>query len=351
MSTPVDLEQLRLAVQANCDIADARHAREMTMCNYLLAMRELYRWERNFSLAEPLQQAELGAWITRRETRWNELEEADFHPLPLGDGLDPFDNAAINARLAPQGMVYSGGIGRWGKPHFFLGELARREERHGLEVLVSEREHARDLFAPPAALRCGTVFLRLDALRRWLWEKTEIWGVRQADGALKAALEGYGFAEDAETALARMASVEGETLILHEVGEGMAEPLLGPAWRDMVGGFSRRRAELLARAVRDNLADCLSTLPALIERGAAPSIHFYFANFEGLRRSLFPRLWSAYVAWRKTNDDAGLRHALRDGQAHWRGAALRLMADWQSDPAAAEAAFSDWVDEPGPLML
>lgn len=350
-SATADFAALRQAVQDNCDIADARHARDMTMCNYLLAMRELFRWERGILLAQSLPQAELGAWIARREARWNELEEADFGPLPLGDGCDPFDNAAINARLAPHGLVYSGGIGRWGKPHFFLGDLARRETRHGLDILVSEREHARDLFAPPAALRGGMVFLRLDALRRWLWEKTEIWGVKQAEGALKAALAGYGFADDAETALTRMAAAEGETLILHELGEGLAERQLGQAWRDMLAGLGERRAELLARAVRDNLADCLSTLPGLIERGAVPSLHFYFANFEGLRRSLFPRLWSAYAAWRKTGDDADLRLACRDGQAHWLEAARRLLEAWRNDPAAAGSLFSEWVDEPGPLSL
>jgi hypothetical protein len=343
------LEELRQVVQANCDIADARHAREMTMCNYLLAMRELFRWERGIPMAQSLPQAELGGWIARREARWNELEEADFRPLPLGGGRDPFDNAAINAELAQHGLVYSGGIGRWGKPHFFLGELARSESRHGLEVLVSEREHARDLFAPPAALRDGVVFLRLDALRRWLWEKTEIWGVKQAEGALKAALQDYGFADDAEAALARMAAAEGETLILHEIGESLAEPLLGPAWREMLSGLSERRAELLVRAVRDNLADCLSTLPALLERGAGASIHFYFANFEGLRRSLFPRLWSAYAAWRRTGEDADLRLACRDGQAHWQEAARRLLAAWRDDPDGAGSVFSEWVDEPGPL--
>ncbi len=344
-------EELKQAVQANCDIADARHAREMTMCNYLLAMRELYRWEEGLPLHQPLKQTDLSGWIARRETLWNEIEEAEFRPLPLGGGCDPFDNAAVNDALAPLGLVYAGGLGHWGKPHFFLGDLARRELRHGLTVLVSEREHARDLFAPPAALREGMVFLRLDALRRWLWEKTEIWGVKQADGALKAALDGYGFDEDAEAALERMAAQEGETLILHEVGEGMAEPLLGPAWRQMLGGLSQRRAELLARAVRDNLADCLSTLPALTERSAGPSIHFYFANFDGLRRSLFPRLATAYAAWRRTGDDADLRLAFRDGQTHWREAALRLLATWQNDPDAAENTFSGWVDEHGALML
>ncbi|HMM55210.1 MAG TPA: hypothetical protein PKC23_09370 [Candidatus Desulfobacillus sp.] len=346
-----DLEALRQAVQTNCDIADARHAREMTMCNYLLAMRDLFRWERGFALDQPLPQDELGAWIARREARWGELEDAGLNDLPLAGGLAPFDNAAINAALAPHGLVYSGGVGRWGKPHFFLGERVRRETRQGLEILVSAREHARDLFAPPAALRQGTVYLRLDALRRWLWEKTEIWGVKQADGALKAALDGYGFSDDPSAALERMAATEGETLILHEIGEGRAEPLLGADWREMLGDLSSRRAELLARAVRDNLSDCLSTLPALLDGGAVPSLHFYFANFEGLRRGLFPRLWAAYTTWRKTGETAELGLACKAGESHWLGAARQLLSAWRDDPATASGRFSEWVDEPGQLVL
>ncbi|MCK7491236.1 MAG: hypothetical protein MZW92_05605 [Comamonadaceae bacterium] len=87
-----------------------------------------------------------------------------------------------------------------------------------------------------------------------------------------------------------MTDAESEAVILHEVGEGLAERLLGRDWKDMISSFTRKRLEILARAVRDNLADCLSTLPGLIERDAQCSLHFYFANFEGMRRTLFPRL-------------------------------------------------------------
>ena len=42
------------SVQRNCHIADAHHAREATLCNYLLEMREFYRWEHEVPLARPL---------------------------------------------------------------------------------------------------------------------------------------------------------------------------------------------------------------------------------------------------------------------------------------------------------
>ncbi len=49
-----NLQQTMGAVQTNCDIADARHARDMSMCNYLPAMRDFYRWEQQVPFMQPL---------------------------------------------------------------------------------------------------------------------------------------------------------------------------------------------------------------------------------------------------------------------------------------------------------
>jgi len=347
-----NFSRLVQSVQRNCDIADARHARDMTLCNYLLGMREFYRWEHEVPLARALPRKELGSWIAEREALWDGLQEGDLGRLPLGEAnYDAFDVGAINAALVPQGLVYGGGYGRFGKPHFFLAQLERHEQRQGIELIFSGCEYARDLSALPAALQGSTVFLRRDALRRWLWDKIETWGVRKADGALKSALDCYGFPTDAERALERMAEQEAETLILHELGEAMAGPLLGAAWRDLIASFTGRRAETLARAVRDNLADCLSTLPRLIEREAACSIHFYFANFEGLRASLFPMLDCGYRDWREAGNLDALRAAALAGRAHWHEAALRLLRVHQRNPATAEKTIAAWVEDPAALAL
>ena len=344
--------QLVQSVQRNCHISDAGHARELTLCNYLLEMREFYRWEHEVPLARALPRKELGSWISEREALWDGLQADDLEPLRVGGhSYDAFDVGAINAALVPQGLVYAGGYGRFGKPHFFLAQLERHEQRQGIRLFVSGCEYARDISAPPASLLDGMLFLRRDALRRWLWEKVEIWGVRKADGALKSALECHGFAADAEAALERMAEEESETLILHELGEAMAGPLLGAAWPDLIASFKGRRAEALARALRDNLADCLSTLPRLIERDAACSIHFYFANFDGLRGSLFPSLDQAYRRWRESGDLEPLREAALAGRAHWRDAALGLLRVYQGDPASAEEAIAAWSEDPGALAL
>ena len=77
-------EALVAAVRTNCAISVARHAREMTMCTYLLAMREYYRWERGVALDATLVRADVGVWLAAREAEWESLEDADYRPLPLG---------------------------------------------------------------------------------------------------------------------------------------------------------------------------------------------------------------------------------------------------------------------------
>lgn len=347
-----DFQKTIEVVQTNCHIADARHAREMSMCNYLLGMRELYIWEHEFPPTRPLLKTDLSQWLMQREMFWEELEEKDYSPIPVGRReFDPFDIQGVNAMLEPHGLVYGGGLGRWGKPHFFLGQLLRSATVHGLNLRVSGCEYARDITAAPAALREGTLFLRTDALQRWLAEKIEIWSVHEADGALKSAVDCYTLLGDRAGLLPRMAEQESEVLILHEVGEAMAEPMLGEPWREMLLSFTNRRVIFFARSVRDNLADCLSTLPELLKREQTCSIHFYFSNLEGLRRSLFPQLVSAYEHWRDSGDMRPLQAAVAAGSAHWQQVARQLLATWQQDPRNAQALFDHWVEQHGALAL
>ncbi|MBI4998956.1 MAG: hypothetical protein HZC22_19055 [Rhodocyclales bacterium] len=310
-------------VQRNCHIADARHAREMTLCTYLLEMREYYRWEHDMPPGAMLPREDIGRWITEREALWEGVADQEFAPLAVAGTLhDPFAAMAVNQVLLPQGLVYGAGIGRFRKPHFFLGRLASAETHDGLRVLVCDCEYARDLTAIPAALQGGTVIVRREALRQWLWEKAEAWGVKRQAGAMARTLAAYGYDADPAAALARMTERETGTLILHERGEHAAGRLLGPDWEAMITAFSSRRAELVARALRDNLADCLVTLPALLAQPDAASLHFWFANFDGLRRDLFPRLVAAY----EQNDGAALAAAVAAGRRHWLAVAQDVLA-------------------------
>ncbi|MFN3751010.1 MAG: Sfum_1244 family protein [Thiobacillus sp.] len=337
-----NLSDLIDTVQKNCMIADARHARDMTMCTFLLEMREYFRWEMEIPYGARLPKDELGDWLNARESEWDAVEDEDFAPLPITDsGVDPFEVDVVNRALIPHGLVYSSGLGHFRKPHFVLAELKRAEVRDGVDVLVAGCEYARDLIAPPAALRDGAIFLRMDAVRRLLWNKFEEWQWKEKDSALGRAFAHYDFERDIERGLDRMAEAESEAMILHEVGEARAGRLLGDDWEAMLGSLNARHAELLARAVRDHLADCLVTLPTLIEREAFGALHFYLANLSGLRRALFPALPAAYAAWLADRKLERLADLARQGEAHWLGVARQLMAACRADPAAGEASLRD----------
>lgn len=333
----MNLAPLIETVQRNCHIADARHARDLTLCNYLLEMREFYRWECGLPLGEAPPRAEVAQWLTAREALWEALAAEDYAAVPVAQQcFEPFDVAAINRALAPLGLIYGAGIGRFGRPHFFLGRLDREERAGGLPVVVSGCEYARDLAAIPAALQAGVIVVRAEALRQWLWEKAEAWGVKQAPGPMRRALEAYGWFANSAAALERMAAAETASVILHERGEHVAGQALGPAWEDMLAGLRERRAEILVRAVRDLWADCRVTVPTLVERRAWPSLHFWLANVEGMRRALAPALLAAGEAWAAHGDPAPLLAAAAAGAAHWQALAQRLLDVYRERGAAAD---------------
>ena len=318
----VDLNALRKAVQTNCHIADARHAGDYTLCVYLLKMREYYRWERGYGFDVNMPREEVSEWLTEREQLWERLEEQPFAPLPInGDQFDPFDTAAINQALVPHGYVYSGGLGAKAQPHFFLARLEEHHRLQDVSVLVAAQEYARDLNAPPAMSLGRTIFLRRESLRRMLWEKVEEWRWNRLDNPLGRALAHYDFDADVDGALDAMTTRELDTLRHHELGEVQAGERLGEAWHEMLASLPRSKGEIMARAVRDHLADCLATLPALLSAQDSATLHFYAANLTGMRRELFPSLGAAYDAWRVSGDAAALHEMIERGATHWEGVA------------------------------
>jgi hypothetical protein len=335
---------LAAAVQTNCHIADARHAADLTLCIYLLQMREFHRWECGLPFGAPLARDAVGAWIAERETLWSALEDRPFEPLPCGSvDVDAFDVAAVNDHLRPLGLLYGAGLVGAQRPVFFLAERHGVDRREGLEVHTAGRELARGLMAPPAVLdRAGdapAIVLRRESLARWCWEKFEAWSLRRPEGgAFEAAVRAYGLDRDFDAALPRWLDEQGEALVLHELGEARAGRRLDPAWAEMRLALPTRRADLYARAVRDHLADLVVTLPTLLERRAEPSIHVWFANYDGVRELLFPSLATAYARWREGDGGRALHQALRRGERHFDRLAQQALDCHARGGAAAAAA-------------
>ena len=306
------------AVRNNCHIADARHAADFTLCVYLLKMREYYRWEFDIPFGTALPHKDLTGWLSVREALWKTLEENPFEAIPVAEQCyDPFDAESINRHLTTIGYVYSSGIGYNRKPHFFLGALDKHCEFEGYTLYISGREYARELTAPPAMSLGRTIFARRESLRRMLWEKIEEWRWNRPANAMQRAINCYDFENHPETALDRMTDNEIDSVILHEIGEVMAGAELGNTWEDLLAATPHTRTELLLRAVRDHLADALSTLPRLLNDLRPASVHFYIANLGNLRKSLFPSLVSAYEDWVRSGNPAALERVAMSGKDHW----------------------------------
>lgn len=317
------LAALLQAVQTNCHIADARHAGDLTLCTYLLQMREFHRWERALPYGAALAQASVGAWIAEREALWDGLADRDPTPLPLPGGgqADPFEVERINGALRPAGLLYGAGLVGTDRPVFFLAERHAEGRREGLPVHVAGRELARGLLAPVAVLDGAgdppAIVLRRESLARWCWERFEAFRHRPSDTSpFHAVVRAYRLDEDFTAALPRWLDEQGEAAVLHELGEATVGRRLGPGWGDMRLALPTRRGALYAAAVRDLLADLQVTLPTLLARDAAASIHVWFAQFDGVRAVLAPALPPAYAAWRAGDGGAALRRAIVAGRAH-----------------------------------
>ncbi|MEE9342431.1 MAG: Sfum_1244 family protein [Gammaproteobacteria bacterium] len=319
------LNELQPVVQRNCHISDALHASNYTLCVYLLKMREYYRWEQHLSLDKTLDKGKIGRWLSQRERFWESLEDVEYSNLPLQDAcFDPFSSDAINRQLISQGFVYSAGYGVHSKPIFFLARLDRTVTEGDKNIYISSHEFARDLTAPPAMSLGNSIFIRKESLQRMLWEKIDEWRWNRLDNAMGRAIGFYDFDNAFETSLSAMTENEITTLILHESGEVLAGSLIEDGWHEMLASSKHPQVELVARAVRDHLADALTTLPALIET-ASPSLHFYMANLTGMRKHLIPSILNAYNGWLGTGNIDALSDAVSQGEIHWLTQANRLI--------------------------
>ena len=319
-------QQLARAVQHNCNISDARFAGNYTMCIYLLKMREYFRWEMEQDFGSTLTRDDVGKWLSEREQLWSDIEDQDYAHLDIAGELhDPFHSGPINSKLLEHGLVYSAGIGQKSKPHFFLADLVKHEQHNGFDIYISAREYARDLTSPPAMSQEKTIYIRRESFKRMIWEKTEQWRWSKPRNAMAFAIACYDFDNDLQAALDQMTDHELESAILHEIGEIKAGQFLNH-WQEMMSQLMFTQAEIMARAVRDHLADAISTLPVLLQNRQDASIHFYMANLTNMRKHLFPSLVDAYNDWLDSKDTSRLEELVDNGKDHWKRVATEMLA-------------------------
>ena len=314
-------------VQYNCDISDANHAGNYTLCIYLLKMREYYRWLQALDFDQELDSESMSRWLREKEEIWDQVVDQSYQSIQLDNRhYEPFDSQGINAHLADDLLFYHAGIGQKAVQHFFLADRVEQYRQDHVEITITGKEYARDLTAPPAISTRNEIIVRQESLKRMCWERYQEWHWNQLDNPMGTALAYYPFNDSIPEALQMMTQTEQATLVQHEIGEMMISQEYAEKWSAMMLGLLGSKAELMARAVRDHLADCLSTLPFLIEQGNPASLHFYFANLTHIRKDLFPSAMSAYQHWRQEGDLSLLRDLPDKSALHWDKTLRSLLA-------------------------
>ena len=315
----LDLDHLTHQVLENCSISDSRHAGLYSICGLALRLRDLYKWEKGLDPWIEMDSSEILNWIGEKEENWSLLEEKEFIEITILDKTyDPFDVKGINEVLEPHGFLYGAGYVHSLKPSFLLAVLEEKRLIDGYPVYILGKELARDLLTMPALAQDGIILIRKEAAKLFLWDL--IFFIKKSGrGALRFALESYGVKVKDSKALrrnlARISAAETETYIYHELGEIRDTVFDRHIWRDIIATFPHTPIELLARVVKDLLADTNEhgKLPHIVLQQKEASLALYVAFLDGLRKELFPELKEAFQEFTETHDWRVIEQAIWSG--------------------------------------
>jgi len=284
-----------------------------------LRLRDLYKWEKGLDPWIEEDSSKILEWIGEKEEKWEKLAEDDFGEIEfLGTKYDPFDARRINALLEPKGVIYGAGYVHGLKPSFLLAIVEDKRQIDGYPVYILGRELARDLLTVPALSQDNCIFIRKEAAKLFLWNQIFLMKKSGRD-ALRVALENYGIEEQDQKALqrnlAKISAAETETYIYHELGEIRDTVFDRDIWRNIVSTFPHTPVELLARTVKDLLADTneYGRLRYITRERKTASIALYVAFLDGLRKELFRELIEAFEEFVRTRDWEVIEEAISVG--------------------------------------
>ena len=343
-----DLDSIVSQIQQNCNISDSRHAGLYSICGLALRLRDLYKWEKGLDPWVERESTEILEWIASKEEQWGDLLELDFNELTIdGSRYDPFDSTGINGVLNPHGFFYGAGYVHSLKPSFFMGVLEDVKQVDGYTVYILGREFARDLLTIPALSQNNCIVVRQESAKLFLWDLM-LFTKKSGREALNFGLKNYGLkrkdSEAVQRNLARISAAETETFLYHELGE-LRDTCFEPTiWKEIIATFPHTPIELLARSVKDILADTneFGTLRHIVEKRKAASLGFYVAFFDGLRKELFPELTEAFKEFALTLSWPVIEEAIAIGYKTAKGYAKSLSSLFQQGKAKNDM---KWVEK------
>jgi hypothetical protein len=292
----------------NCCISDAKYAGCYSICGLALRLRDLYKWEKGLAPWVEEEPSKVLEWIGNREDLWEKLMDKDLGALTFdGRTYDPFDTQGVNEAMEPLSLFYGAGYVHGLKPTFFLARLEAKKTIHGCAVYILGRELARDLLTLPALAQNRSVVIRKEAGEHYLWNQM-LYLKKSGRPALEYGLQAHGLADlhpgTLRTGLSRILEGEIGAYIHHELGELFDRVFDRDIWRELIAAFPHTPIELLARSLKDLLADTneLGTLPYIINERKKASLGFYVAFLDGLRKVLFPEALGAFHEFMGSED-------------------------------------------------
>ena len=310
----IDIARIRDTVLRNCDISDATHAGIYSICTLALRLRDLLKWERGLAPWEEENSNDTLDWIGEKEGKWAEVTETEFSPLSInGHSFDAFDTEAINRALLPQQLFYGAGYAHGLKPTFFLADCEKTEEKYGIPIYRLGRELARDLLTVPALTQDNCVLIRKQCARMFFWDQIAYLH-KSGRPALDLALNSLGIHDTKPSSIragfdtAFGCQVNG--YIHHELGEVEDSTFDRNIWQEIISVFPHTPVELIARVVKDILADTHphGTLPWIVKEQEFAALCFYTAFRGSIAKKLFPQFETDFWTFSKTEnwDDMAL---------------------------------------------
>jgi hypothetical protein len=331
-----EIEALTRQVLHNCDISDAQHAGLYSTCGLALRLRDLYKWEHRLNPWEEKDTSEILDWIGEKEALWENLADEKHTEIVIqGKVYDLYDTPAINSILEPRGLFYGAGYAFSLKPSFFLAEIENKHQNKGFSVYTLGRELARDLLTLPALTQDQQILLRTDSARMYLWDQM-LYLKKSGRPALRFALEHCGLkkldARAMQQHLPTILAAQKDNYIYHEIGE-LSDATFDPTiWRELIAAFPHSPVELLARALKDLLADThpSGTLHHLIENRKFAGLGFYTAFLDGMLIELFPQLREAFIDFTKTGNWRIIKIVTLEGHQHAKKVAAEMIDLYQT---------------------
>ncbi len=316
-----DIDYLALQINHNCDISDAHYAGMFSVCGLALRFRDLYKWEVDLPPWEERDTASILDWIGEREDRWVGLGDEELSALSFdGQSWDPFDTHGLNERLEPLGYFYGAGLAHGLKPSFFLASVLNTTSIESLSVVTVGRELARDLLALPALVQDRRILLRHHTALSFFWDQM-VYVNPSGRPFLVHAVSSLGGTDASMESLRHHAQglfdVQRDIFLRHEIGELLDTTFDIDVWREIIAEHAHTPVELLARALKDLLADThpCGTLPHLIRNRNKTALNLYAAFLGGLMKPMLKEIAAGCETMMQSGTWGEIEDAVRTGRS------------------------------------